>query len=119
MGYDIGIGLCTHIKGREISVGLDSAMLGKLRPGSPWLKSGTSSLTFDSRLCSTKRPLNVGEEVYLSAAAIEKKAAATLDLAGASENVDLRVLLHGLEPMPAPAPTAKRAYGAFSGKARR
>jgi len=119
MSYDIGIGLCTGIKGREVSVGLDSAMLGKLRPGSPWLKSGTSSLIFDSRLCSTNRPLNVGEEVYLSSAAIESKTAATLDLAGTSESVDLRALLRGLNPMPAPAPAAKRAYGSFSGKIRR
>ncbi|HJR73635.1 MAG TPA: hypothetical protein VJ806_08350 [Luteimonas sp.] len=115
MSYDIGIGLCTDIQGREVSVGLDSAMLNKFRPDSPWLKSGTGSLTFSSRFCSTKRMLKIGDEVYLDSAAIAKKAEAKLAITGAAESVqvDLRALLRDLDPMPAPTPRPKRPYGSF------
>ncbi len=115
MSYDIGIGLCIDIRGREVSVGLDSAMLNKLKPGSPWLKSGTGSLRFSDRLCSAKRPLQVGSEVYLDSASIAKKTAATLSIAGSAEEmqVDLQALLRGLDPKPAPAPSSKRPYGVF------
>ncbi|TKR33224.1 hypothetical protein FCE95_02630 [Luteimonas gilva] len=122
MSYDIGIGLCTAIDGQEVSVGLDSAMLSKLSPGASWRKSGTSSLRFDIRLCSTKRPLKVGDEVYLDSAAIEKKATAMLDMAGVAElvRVNLHELVRGMDPMPAPQPATKRAYGSFpAGRARK
>ncbi len=120
MSYDIGIGLCIDIQGREVSVGLDSAMLNKLRPGYPWLKSGTSSLTFSNRLCSTKRPLAIGGEVYLDSASIAKKAVATLAVGAAEEvQVDLQILLQGLDPMPAPTPGPKRPYGVFPGGMRK
>lgn len=122
MSYDIGIGLCTGIDGEEVSVGLDSAMLSKLSPGCSWSRSGTSSLRFNSRLCSTKRLLQVGSEVYLDSEAIEKKTTALLDLAGAAEvvRVNLQMLVRGEAPMPAPQPAAKRAYGSFpAGRARK
>lgn len=115
MSYDIGIGLCTGIQGREISVGLDSAMLNKLRPDFPWLKSGTGSLTFSSRFCSTKRTLKIGDEVYLNSASIAKRAEARLAIAGAADSmqVDLHALLRDLDPLPAPAPRPKRPYASF------
>lgn len=115
MSYDIGIGLCTGIDGQEVSVGLDSAMLSKLSPGCSWSRSGTSSLRLNSSLCSTKRLLQVGSEVYLDSAAIEKKTTAILDLAGAAEvvRVNLHRLVEGQAPMSAPEPATKRAYGSY------
>lgn len=109
MSYAIGIGVCTSIEGAEVCVGLDSAIVSKLIPGRPWDMSGSSSLRFDSRLCSAKRLLQIGSEVYLDASALDGKSPAVLSLAGASKaiRVDLHALLEGPGPSPAPSPAAK------------
>ncbi|HSS07235.1 MAG TPA: hypothetical protein VLK83_08880 [Rhodanobacteraceae bacterium] len=111
MAYDIGMGRCAEIAGEFVVVKLDSVIVKKLTPGQPWRKSGTSLLRFDRKLCSSKRPPMVDQELYLDSAALSRKAPASLDLDGNGEmrQVDLRVILEGLNPQPAPTPKAKQA----------
>lgn len=111
MAYDIGMGRCLEIAGDSVVVKLDSVIVKKLTPSQPWRKSGTSLLRFDRKLCSVKRPPQVDQEVYVDSAALARKAPASLDLDGngAWGQVDLRVILEGLDPLPAPTPRAKQA----------
>jgi hypothetical protein len=102
MTYDIGIGVCSGIEGNTVVVSLDSAIVSKLIPNQPWRKSGTSVLRLRNSLCSSKRPPQVGDEVYLERAALTRTATATLDLFGDGEpvSVELIQLLTGLDPQP-------------------
>jgi hypothetical protein len=111
MAYDIGMGRCSEIAGDSVVVKLDSVIVKKLTPEQPWRKSGTSLLRFDRKLCSAKRPPQVDQEVYLDSAALARKAPASLDLDGNGtlRQVDLRVILEGLDPLPAPTPKTKQA----------
>jgi hypothetical protein len=111
MAYDIGMGRCSEIAGDSVVVKLDSVIVKKLTPEQPWRKSGTSLLRFDRKLCSVKRPPQVDQEVYLDSAALLRKAPASLDLDGNGtlRQVDLRVILDGLDPLPAPTPKTKQA----------
>lgn len=109
MTYDIGIGLCAGFEDELVVVKLDSAMVNKLAPRQPWGRLGTSLLRLDSGLCSPRRPLEPGAEVYLDRAALSKGLSASLDLAGSDTQVtvDLRALLRDLDPQPPPHPVAK------------
>lgn len=109
--YDIGMGRCAEIAGDLVVVKLDSVIVKKLTPHQPWRKSGTSLLRFDRKLCSVKRPPQINQELYLDSAALLRKAPASLDLDGNGDwgPVDLRVILEGLDPQPAPAPKTKQA----------
>ena len=82
MSYDIGIGRCAAIDANSIGVHLDSVMVSRLLPDQPWRKSGTSMLQISPKVCSSKRPPEVGAEVYLDRAALAKDSKASLDLAG-------------------------------------
>jgi hypothetical protein len=110
VSYDIGMGRCAEIAGDSVVVKLDSVMVKKLTPDQPWRKSGTSLLRFDRKLCSSKRPPTLDQELYLDSAALTRKAPASLDLDGngALRQVDLRVILEGLDPLPAPNPKTKQ-----------
>ncbi|HUD41948.1 MAG TPA: hypothetical protein VMR06_08115 [Dokdonella sp.] len=109
MTYDIGIGSCIAINGEAVLVKLDSVMVKRLVPGSPWRKSGTSTLTLNRALCSPRRKPEVGSEVYLDRATLTRAAPGKLDLTGDGTllPVDLRLLLDNLDPQPAPTPSVK------------
>src|SRR5882757_739680 len=109
MAYDIGMGFCAGLDGGSVLVKLDSVMVKKLSPGQPWRKSGTSLLRLDRKLCSATRPPQVDQEVYVDSDALAHKSVASLDLDGNGINmkVDLRVILDGMNPLPAPAPYKK------------
>ncbi|MGB4859924.1 MAG: hypothetical protein WBP11_11435 [Dokdonella sp.] len=109
MSYDIGIGKCAAIDAISVGVHLDSVMVSRLLPDQPWRKSGTSMLQISPRVCSSKRPPEVGAEVYLDRAALAKDSKASLDLAGDGVMipVNLQRLLKDLDPNPAPAPATK------------
>lgn len=109
MSYDIGIGKCAAIDANSIGVHLDSVMVSRLLPDQPWRKSGTSLLQISPKVCSSKRPPEVGLEVYLDRAALAKDSKASLDLAGDGVMipVNLQRLLKDLDPNPAPAPATK------------
>lgn len=111
MSYDIGIGICMAIEASRVSVKLDSAMVSRLIPGTPWRRSGTSLLHFDAGLCSERVPPEVGSEIYLGRERIGARATAALDVNGDGrlKTVSLQQLLHGLDPAPAPRPTATRS----------
>jgi hypothetical protein len=111
LSYDIGMGRCAEIAGDSVVVKLDSVIVKKLTPEQPWRKSGTSLLRFDRKLCSPRRPPQLDQELYLDSAALTRKAPASLDLDGngAFRPVDLRVILEGLDPLPAPSPRPKQA----------
>jgi hypothetical protein len=111
MAYDIGIGICTAIEAKQIAVKLDSAMVSKFIPGSPWRRSGTSLLYFDPALCSDRKLLEVGSETYLGRERIGARATASLDINGDGrlETVKLQQLLDGLDPGPAPKPAKSRS----------
>ena len=84
-------------------------MVSRLLPDQPWRKSGTSLLQISPKVCSSKRPPEVGAEVYLDRAALAKDSKASLDLAGDGVMipVNLQRLLKDLDPNPAPAPATK------------
>lgn len=109
MAFDIGIGSCAALEGEHVLVKLDSAMVSKLVPGQPWRRSGTSMLRLDRAQCSVKRPPAVGSEVWLEVATLAKATPAWLDLAGDGEfkRIDLRSLLHDLDPQVAPKAPVK------------
>jgi len=109
MAYDIGMGCCAEIDEKSVVVKLDSVMVRKLSPAQPWRRSGTSLLRFDRKLCSATRPPQLNHELYIDSAALSRKTPASLDLEGNGVNmsVDLRVILDGLDPLPAPAPKPK------------
>lgn len=109
MSYDIGIGRCAAIDATSVGVHLDSVMVSRLLPDQPWRKSGTSLLQISPKVCSSKRPPEVGAEVYLDRAALAKDSKASLDLAGNGVMiaVNLQRLLKDLDPNPAPAPATK------------
>ncbi|MEO6076124.1 MAG: hypothetical protein ABIP56_04900 [Dokdonella sp.] len=109
MSYDIGIGKCAAIDATSVGVHLDSVMVSRLLPDQPWRKSGTSMLQISLKVCSSKRPPEVGAEVYLDRAALAKDSKASLDLAGDGVMipVNLQRLLKDLDPNPAPAPATK------------
>lgn len=109
MSYDIGIGRCAAIDATSIGVQLDSVMVSRLLPGQPWRKTGTSLLQISPKVCSAKRPPEVGAEVYLDRAALAKDSKATLELSGDGKKiaVNLQKLLNDLNPDPAPPPATK------------
>lgn len=110
MNYDIGIGRCAAIEANIVGVKLDSVMVSRLLPDQPWRKSGTSVLRINAEVCSSKRPPEVGAEVYLDRAALSADSAGSLDLAGDGVMVPVKLhrLLLDLDPEPSPAaPTTK------------
>lgn len=116
MSYDIGIGRCSAIDATSIGVQLDSVMVSRLLPGQPWRKTGTSLLQISPKVCSAKRPPEVGAEVYLDRAALAKDSKATLELSGDGKKiaVNLQKLLNDLNPDPAPPPATKGGRGSHS-----
>lgn len=111
MAYDIGIGICTAIEAKQVSVKLDSAMVSKFVPGQPWRRSGTSLLYFDPALCSERKLLEIGSEAYLGRERIGARHTASLDIDGDGtlKTVRLQRLLDGLDPGPAPKPAKSRS----------
>lgn len=111
MAYDIGLGRCRAIDAESVVVELDSVIVRKLLPDVPWRRSGTSLLRCDRRLCSDRRPPQLGEELYLDSTQLSRAAPAELDLEGNGRRrtVDLRIILEGLDPLPAPEPRPKRS----------
>jgi hypothetical protein len=118
MAYDIGMGCCAEISEKSVVVKLDSVMVRKLSPDQPWRRSGTSLLRFDRKLCSATRPPQLNQELYIDSAALARKSPAALDLDGNGINrsVDLRVILDGLDPLPAPSPKPKSSSSYRSAK---
>ena len=118
MAYDIGMGRCSEISDKSVVVKLDSVMVKKLSPDQPWRRSGTSLLRLDRKLCSATRPPQLDQELYVDSAALSRKTQASLDLDGngVSMPVDLRVILEGLDPLPAPTPKPKSSASARSSR---
>ena len=110
MSFDVGMGRCTEITEESVTVKLDSVMVHKWLPAEPWRRPGTSLLKFDRKLCSTERPPQLNEEIYVNADSLKRKALGSLDLDGNGAHnmtVDLRIILDGVNPMlqpPAPKP---------------
>jgi hypothetical protein len=113
MTYDIGIGRCTEVADETVLVKLESVMVKRLSPKHPWQRSGTSLLRLNRNLCSSIRPLEPDQEVYLDRAALSKRSMAALDIAGngATVSVDLRALLNDLNPQPSAGPQSKSRPG--------
>lgn len=113
MTYDIGIGRCSELAEDTVVVKLESVMVKRLSPQHPWQRSGTSLLRINRKLCSSTRPPEPDQEVYLDRAALSKRSMAALDLAGngATVSVDLRALLNDLNPQPSAGPQTKGRGG--------
>jgi hypothetical protein len=110
MSFDVGVGRCIEITDLSVTVKLDSVMVHKWFPSEPWRRPGTSLLQFDRKLCSTERPPQLDQEIYVNADALRRKATGSLDLDGSGASctlVDLRAILDGVNPMPSPPPKAK------------
>lgn len=110
--YDIGVGRCCEVGGDMVVVRLDAVVVKKLVPEEPWRRSGISMLRCDRKFCSQRRPPAVDEELFLDSAAIARHASATLDLFGDGQfrKVDLKGILEGLTPLPAPPVGPKSFY---------
>lgn len=110
MSFDVGMGRCTEITDESVTVKLDSVLVHKWFPLEPWRRPGTSLLKFERKLCSTERPPQLNEEIYINSDSLKRKIMGSLDLDGSGAkhtSVDLRIILDGVEPMPPPAPKAK------------
>ena len=111
--YDIGIGRCRSIDGDLVYVLLDSLIAKRLAPSSAWNRSGTSILRCRRAICSQKRPVFVGAEVYLASEALQRSVAGEIDVFGNNQfdAVDLRIILTSMSPIaPAAAPNSKLAF---------
>jgi hypothetical protein len=110
MSFDVGLGRCSELTDDSVTVKLDSGLVHKWFPLEPWRRPGTSLLSFDRKLCSTERPPQIDQEIYINTDSLKRKATGSLDLDGSGANrmlVDLRVILDGVDPMPPPAPKPK------------
>ena len=109
MSYDIGIGRCAELGDDTVVVRLDSVMVQRLSPGYPWQRPGTTTLRLKRDLCSTSRPPQPDQEVFVDRAALSRKSMGALDLAGNGKtiSVDLRALLDNLNPQPSAGPQPK------------
>ena len=110
MSFDVGLGRCTELTDDSVTVKLDSILVHKWFPEEPWHRPGTSLLKFDRKLCSTERPPQLDQEIYVNTDSLKRKAVGSLDLDGSGAKraiVDLRIILEGVEPMPPPAPRPK------------
>jgi hypothetical protein len=118
MTYDIGIGRCTEIHEDTVVVKLESVMVQRLSPDQPWQRSGTSLLRLKRHLCSTLRPPQPDQELYVDRDALSKRSMASLDLMGngAMITVDLRALLNDLNPQPSAGPQGKAKTKSQSGE---
>lgn len=112
MSFDVGLGRCTELTDESVTVKLDSSLVHKWFPLEPWHRPGTSLLKFDRKLCSAERPPQLDGEIYVNTDSLKRKAVGSLDLDGSGANrtvVDLRVILDGVEPLPAPTPKPKQS----------
>ena len=118
MTYDIGIGRCMELGDDTVVVRLESVMVQRLSPGYPWQRPGTTTLRLKRDLCSTSRPPQPEQEVFIDRAALARKSMGALALAGNGKtiSVDLRALLDNLNPQPSAGPQPKG--GARKGGAR-
>ncbi|KAB2896625.1 MAG: hypothetical protein DWB45_02595 [Xanthomonadales bacterium] len=109
MTYDIGIGRCMELGDDTVVVRLESVMVQRLSPGYPWQRPGTTTLRLKRDLCSTTRPPQPDQEVFIDRAALSRKSMGALDLAGNGKtiSVDLRALLDNLNPQPSAGPQPK------------
>jgi hypothetical protein len=109
MPFDVGMGRCIEITDESVTVRLDSVLVHKWFPAEPWRRPGTSLLKFDRKLCSTERPPQLDQEIYVNSDSLKRKATGSLDLDGNGKRttVDLRAVLDGVQPLPAPAPHSK------------
>ncbi|MDR2013299.1 MAG: hypothetical protein LBQ20_09740 [Rhodanobacter sp.] len=109
MTYDIGIGRCAEVYEDTVVVKLESVMVQRLSPAHPWQRSGTSLLRLKRTVCSTLRPPQPDQELYIDRDALMKRSMASLDLMGngAMVSVDLRALLVDLDPQPSAGPQGK------------
>ena len=116
--YDIGVGRCCAIGDGVVLVMIDSVIAKRLLPDEPWRRSGTSVLRCDRKACSQRRPPVVNEELYLDSAALARHASAALDLLGNGDfqPVDLKAILIGLKPLPAPPAVSKKTAFIRRGK---
>lgn len=110
--YDVGVGRCCEVNSDLVVVKLDAVVVKKLLPDEPWRRSGVSVLRCDRKFCSDRRPPCVDQELFLDSAAISRHAPATLDLLGDGRfrKVDLKSILDGLKPLPAPPAGPKSFY---------
>lgn len=107
MSYDIGIGTCIAIQDRIVVVRLDRAMVPRLVPTELWARV-PAHLWIARELCSSRRPLSVGQEVCLDSAAVGRAGSAQIDLGrGTRFTVELEALVRDMEPaLAAPAASA-------------
>lgn len=100
--FDIAIGRCESVDGKEVVVELDTAMVSRLVPGHPWHKNGTSRLRLSPALCSALRPPQAGREAFLDRDAILRNPSGRFDLLGDGQYmvVRLKALAANTEPQP-------------------
>ncbi|UZW63040.1 hypothetical protein [Lysobacter enzymogenes] len=89
--FDIAIGRCQSVTGKEVVVELDTAMVSRLVPGHPWHRSGTSKLKLAIELCSAQRPPQPGCETFLNRDAILKNPSGRFDLLGDGQFIAVRL----------------------------
>ena len=79
MAFDIGIGKCRSITNDTVDVWVDSSVVRRILPDVAWKQAGISVLRIPQTVCSTVRPLVVGEEVFLGSDALNAKSFGQLD----------------------------------------
>lgn len=100
--FDIAIGRCESVDGKEVVVQLDTAMVSRLVPGHPWNRNGTSRLRLSPAPCSVSRPPQAGREAFLDRDAILRNPPGRFDLLGDGQYtvIRLKALAANTEPQP-------------------
>ncbi|MCL6711457.1 hypothetical protein M8R20_31150 [Pseudomonas sp. R2.Fl] len=112
MAFDIGIGKCRSITDDTVDVWVDSSVVRRILPDVAWKQAGISVLRIPQTVCSTVRPLVVGEEVFLGSDALNAKSFGQLDFHGNGDfsRVGLGKLVPVLDESQPPPPSRKNSW---------
>ena len=112
MSSDGGIGKCRSVCGDRVDVWVDSSVVNKIVPDAKWQKAGVSVLRVPLALCSTQRPVEADEEVFLSSERVGAKSTGLIDYLGSGDfvRVGLAVLVPSLDERARPTTTRKPGW---------
>lgn len=112
MSFDVGIGKCRSVSGDRVDVWVDSSVVNKIVPDAKWQKAGVSVLRVSRGLCSTQRPVEADEEVFLSSERVGAKSTGLIDYLGSGEfvRVGLAALVPALDERTYPASSRKPGW---------